>query len=1115
MDEKFIFLFFLSIMAGVLVSTIPDAFAATFYSAGSGFYDLASTWTDENLTPSVSPPDPTDDKFIFSGHIVTMRNPTSNSGLMQVNTGGRVIVDTVFTNSEPIGPANHGIFNSGIVNFTSNALVENGDIFETNLGETTLATGGIFNNHAGISNGHFHLEQGVFIVKGTLNNFGDIHQLFNGTMKISGGMVHNSGALAVFANNDGAEIQILENSGEFLNDGEAKLENFGLITINSGHLSNFAEINNKATGLITLEPNGALFNFDQGEILNEQNGVVSIESLGKLDVGGGLLKNLGEIENAGEFKIATSGIVNNTSSGTIDNTKTLDNSFGGTLNNEGTLDNHDKFDNKGTVDNKENATLINFFGGKITNNNIIKNDGKITNKDTITNTSGGMLNNTNYIENEKQIDNVFGGNINNTCLINNSGSVPNMGGKLSNDSTITNTGAIIFQPGGALGGSGTLNGNAGVKIYKDEIIPEDDKIKGRIVVSTPDRWADKINDRRGHLPLRGLDIFFTNSGGTTIKESDRMTGDFSFDVPTKKDTVHFLTLLQESDSVKFPNGRLDVNYQIKGDEVQFETENFNSCIRIAYLELSAKNPEFKLSGDGSTPSVIGYPIERLADLAAIYYYSLKGFEFLEDHLPSVIVDDALPLEVVGFSNDEDNGAHTNYSNGPSIHLGGETYLDNYVLSEISTGRDTETQIDVLYHEFGHYIINESRIGEENSSINTTRVIHPNLAGLLNSSCHSGYAQIDSSCAWSEGAASFLASVIFEKMLEDDPNHDEFTAHIFKYPGGAFNLHRPISLYGINFDFINPIRFDSLNEEEAVTGVLWGFYSPSKPEPSVSIPIDTLMSAFSNPAFNPLNDEIITNVFDLYTLLIDSNLTSDSNVKKIFGLYKICVDTNANRKCEESETHGETAWGNVEYTDYKNNSGDYLFGYPILVNGPNRESIPLFLPGIVSFNVKDLIGVDIMDGTKVIIETTSSDGEKYSYQDIVYDGKLMTSFQIPEGGKVTLTFLNEDYFSESIIIPAQQYYDNFGYENQTNALSFAVAMAPRGPCTPPVSGDWIVSTSCELTADTTISGNVIITASSVLDILTGNTLTITSGNNVTVELGSGLKIISGGTLIVIS
>jgi len=69
-----------------------------------------------------------------------------------------------------------------------------------------------------------------------------------------------------------------------------------------------------------------------------------------------------------------------------------------------------------------------------------------------------------------------------------------------------------------------------------------------------------------------------------------------------------------------------------------------------------------------------------------------------------------------------------------------------------------------------------------------------------------------------------------------------------------------------------------------------------------------------------------------------------------------------------------------------------------------------------------------------------------------------------------------------------------------------------PCSPPGSGDWIITSSCTLTSSSTAPGNVIIQNNSVLTIPSGVTLDIDFVNNfLKIKSGSGILIRAGGTI----
>ena len=68
------------------------------------------------------------------------------------------------------------------------------------------------------------------------------------------------------------------------------------------------------------------------------------------------------------------------------------------------------------------------------------------------------------------------------------------------------------------------------------------------------------------------------------------------------------------------------------------------------------------------------------------------------------------------------------------------------------------------------------------------------------------------------------------------------------------------------------------------------------------------------------------------------------------------------------------------------------------------------------------------------------------------------------------------------------------------------------CAPPLSGDWIIRTSCALHESCTAPANVIVTNESVLTIPNGISLDIDLSNfNLTVNKGSGVFIEKGGTM----
>ncbi|MDH3204674.1 MAG: hypothetical protein OEL81_08375 [Nitrosopumilus sp.] len=89
----------------------------------------------------------------------------------------------------------------------------------------------------------------------------------------------------------------------------------------------------------------------------------------------------------------------------------------------------------------------------------------------------------------------------------------------------------------------------------------------------------------------------------------------------------------------------------------------------------------------------------------------------------------------------------------------------------------------------------------------------------------------------------------------------------------------------------------------------------------------------------------------------------------------------------------------------------------------------------------------------------------------------------------------------------------------NATSITVEVANNvsipSSCTPPGVGNWVITSSCTMTASASAAGNVIVQNGVVLTIPSGVTLTVPSSFSATVLSGGGISIPSGGTLIIIS
>ena len=87
-----------------------------------------------------------------------------------------------------------------------------------------------------------------------------------------------------------------------------------------------------------------------------------------------------------------------------------------------------------------------------------------------------------------------------------------------------------------------------------------------------------------------------------------------------------------------------------------------------------------------------------------------------------------------------------------------------------------------------------------------------------------------------------------------------------------------------------------------------------------------------------------------------------------------------------------------------------------------------------------------------------------------------------------------------------------YLDETNVSVLPISEVLGLSCTPPFSGDWIISSNCVFNENTTANGNVIVQNNSRLTIPTGLTLGIDFDiYNLTIENGSSVLIKSGGSI----
>ena len=147
-----------------------------------------------------------------------------------------------------------------------------------------------------------------------------------------------------------------------------------------------------------------------------------------------------------------------------------------------------------------------------------------------------------------------------------------------------------------------------------------------------------------------------------------------------------------------------------------------------------------------------------------------------------------------------------------------------------------------------------------------------------------------------------------------------------------------------------------------------------------------------------------------------------------------------------------------------------------------------------------------DGTKMFV--VGDDG------DDVNEYTLSTPFDVSTG-----------VFVDSFSVAAQDTFPSGLAFSSDGAKMFVVGIAGDDineysitsilPCSPPSSGIWIITESCEISSDIIAPASVMIQNSAVVTINSEGSLTVPAGENLIVVGGSGLKLIQGSALNILS
>jgi hypothetical protein len=170
------------------------------------------------------------------------------------------------------------------------------------------------------------------------------------------------------------------------------------------------------------------------------------------------------------------------------------------------------------------------------------------------------------------------------------------------------------------------------------------------------------------------------------------------------------------------------------------------------------------------------------------------------------------------------------------------------------------------------------------------------------SCHHGYAQLDSSCAISEGKAIFFAALLEDESL-DDPNH--------AYYKGLSAIDNQVTP-GVNLELQHTIagnkrfRVSPFYRHSDVASLLWDLYD-NTPKESIggSRGTETLQLSL-NDLMNSLVFAKITSEY--YSNLVSALVPIVVNKVLLDSVFAGCIDSNKNGDCASFEADdGLSAW----------------------------------------------------------------------------------------------------------------------------------------------------------------------------------------------------------------
>ena len=422
------------------------------------------------------------------------------------------------------------------------------------------------------------------------------------------------------------------------------------------------------------------------------------------------------------------------------------------------------------------------------------------------------------------------------------------------------------------------------KLFESNNVPMVGTISGEVFVTTP--YAEEY-------PLSGVKVLLTKQtqedpywevANTTA--DDR--GHFSFTSSFSSDYYNVLVLLEDgshSGSAVLSVYHNNIMVNVVSPAINYTAGSTQNI----WIDFNYLNPNLKVLDMTTTPysdlSPASLPLDRLDDLAAIYYHMKQAVDFTEDTLgfpPGL----TLPLKVHAYSSQTNSAMYDNIVEGVGTQ---QIYI-----SEAYSAYTNPSRPMFEWHEFFHYMMD-------------TANLHPTYSKGYNT--HGGFSNPSTMGSWIEGWAEFWPCVLKQSLGKSKPyeylwNHEDMSVIRTNIED---NLQPWSPLLGGRW---NKILWEGKLEPEefAVAGLLWDLIDPinNKEDDFINIPLNEL--------WNILKAGTIDGVHDLYVRLRGGNIgLSDTDRDKKIDLDELFIahgffaDKNGNHNWNKGE---EAGWGGM-------------------------------------------------------------------------------------------------------------------------------------------------------------------------------------------------------------